>query len=320
MNTYDVIIVGGGPGGLSAGLYAARRAMKTLILTMDIGGQVATTPDVENYPGFDFVTGVDLSQKMYEQTLKAGAQIRLNSEVIELAKDGDNYVLKTDKDSFTAPTVILAFGKTPRKLGVPGDDQYMGKGVVYCATCDGPLYKNKTIAVVGGGNSAIDAALYMHQIAKKVYVIHRRDTFRGEEIMIDRMLKTEGLEIITDSVVMEVAGSDVVEKVKVMNMKTQEVRDIPVDGVFVEIGFEMKTDFVKPFAKTDESGQILINDQCETNSPGLFAIGDLTPTPYKQIVISAGQGAVAALAAYDYVQRRKGLPSGGTDWGTLKKD
>lgn len=321
MNTYDLIIIGGGPGGLAAGLYAARRALKTIILTMDIGGQVATTPDVENYPGFDFVTGTDLSEKMYLQTLKAGCEVRINTEVVDISKDGEEYIAKTSAgEEFRAAAMILSFGKTPRKLNVPGDEQYMGKGVVYCATCDGPLYKGKTVAIVGGGNAAIDAAIYMQKIAAKVYVVHRRDTFRGEQVMIDRLLATPGIEFVYDTNVLEVSGDTVVKSLKVIHNKTNEVRDIPVDGVFVEIGFEVKTEFVKKLANLDESGQIIVDHECQTSSPGLFAVGDLTPTPYKQIVISAGQGATAALAAYDYIQRKKGLPTGGTDWGALTKE
>ena len=320
MNTYDLIIIGAGPAGMTAGLYAARRAMKAVILTMDIGGQVATTPDVENYPGIGFVKGMDLAQAMYEQTLKAGCEIKINTQVGDIEKRGEEYVVKAGGEEYSAPNVILSFGKTPRKLGVEGDEEYRGKGVTYCATCDGPLYKNKTVVVVGGGNSAIDAALYLEKIAKKVYLVHRRDQLRGEAVMIDRLTKNSSVEMIWNSAVEEVLGDgEVVTEVKIKNIKTEEQKNIATDGVFVEIGFEIKADFVKSLVKTDEAGQIIVDEFMRTSDPNIFAVGDLTPVPYKQIIISGGQGAIAALTAYDDNARRAGRPTGGTDWGSLKK-
>ncbi len=227
MQNYDLIIIGAGPAGMTAGLYAARRAMKTIILTMDIGGQVSTTPDIENYPGIDFITGADLAQKMYEQTLKAGCEIRLNTQVTDIEKRSDEYLVRAGGEEYTAPYIILAFGKTPRHLNALGDEKYRGRGVTYCATCDGPLYKNKVVVVVGGGNSAIDAALYMEKIAKKVYLIHRRDSLRGEAVMIERIKNDSKVELIWDSIVEEVAGDgEVVTGVKIKNIKTEQLSDI----------------------------------------------------------------------------------------------
>lgn len=305
----DVIIIGGASAGLTAAIYAARRAMKTLVITKDIGGQANLSHIIENYPGFSGVSGVDLMQKFYEQALESGAEI-IFDEVSEIKETNGNFLVKAITGEHVSKTIILAFGKTPRSLEVPGEKEFQGKGVSYCAICDIPLFKDKTIAVVGGGNSALDAAINGSDIAKKVYLIHRRKEFRAFEYMIKKVKQRKNVEFVLDTLVKEVRGDKFVRSIIVKNILTNEVKEIAVDGVFVEIGSEVKTDFVKGLVRLDGNNQIIINDLCETfypssdkKRPGVFAAGDVTNTPFKQIVSSAGDGCKAALQTYIYLTK-----------------
>lgn len=304
---YDVIIVGGAGAGLTAGIYAGRRAMKTLIITKDIGGQVLETNTVENYPGFLEVAGPELMQNFEKQAQKAGAEI-IFSTVTSIKDSSGGFIVIADEKEYRSRTVILAFGKTPRSLNVPGEETLTGRGVSYCTICDGPLYKNKDVLMVGGGNSALEGALFLSEIAKKVYLVHRRDEFRGFEYMADQIKKKKNVELVLSSVVEKINGDKKVESVLVKYLKNEKLRELKVDGIFIEVGLEVKTDFIKHLVKTDENGQIVINNKSETYypdtdkiRPGIFAAGDLTNTPFKQIVISAGEGARAALQAYNYL-------------------
>ncbi|MEM5834703.1 MAG: FAD-dependent oxidoreductase [Candidatus Aenigmatarchaeota archaeon] len=316
---YDVIIIGGAAAGLTAGIYAGRRKLKTLILTKDIGGQASLAFQVENYPGFLKISGFELMQKFYQQAINSGAEV-IFEEVLEIKEKGKNYLVKTASKEYETKAVILAFGKTPRSLNVPGEKEFLGKGVSYCAVCDLPLFKGKTIAVIGGGNSALDAALNGSEIASKVYLIHRRKEFRGFEELVEKVKEKKNVEFVLDSVVKEIKGEKFVEAIIVKNVLTEEEREIKVDGVFVEIGFETKIDFVRELVKIDQNNQIVVNKKCETfypNSdkirPGIFAAGDLTDNPFKQIITSAAEGAKAALQAYNYI---KGIDVPvTTDWG-----
>lgn len=313
---YDVIIVGGAAAGLTAAIYTTRRALKTLILTQDIGGQAASTPDIENYPGYDHIDGMELMGKFKDQAEKYGAEI-IYQEVKEVIKDGDIIKAKTNTDEFQARSVILAFGLTHRHLGVPGEEEFGGKGVSYCATCDAPLFKQKDVAVVGGGNSALDAAILLSKLANKVYLVHRRDEFRGEQVLIDRVKETENIEIIYNSKVKEIQGEMLVNKLVVTYIENEsKIREIDLQGVFVEIGFQVKGDLVKDLVDLDASNQILVNKNNETSATGIFAAGDVTDIAYKQIIISAGEGAKAALQAYKYLNAGK---TTGVDWGIKNK-
>jgi len=314
---YDVIIVGGAAAGLTAAIYTCRRAMKTLVITQDIGGQAAITPDVENYPGFEQVDGLELMQKFYKQAEKAGAEFVIE-EVKEIKKGSDTFKVINSTSTHEARAVILAFGLTHTHLGVPGEEDLIGKGVSYCATCDAPLYKNKEVVVVGGGNSALDAAMLLSKIAKKVYLVHRRDKFRGEEILVKRVKAANNIEVIYDSKVVEIKGEQVVNSIIVVNVKDkQQKKEIPVNGVFIEIGFRVKADFIKDLVRLDGNNQVIISPDCETSIPGIFAAGDVTNISYKQIVISAGEGAKAALQAYKYLNVGKSSAIG-IDWGKKK--
>jgi thioredoxin-disulfide reductase len=312
--SYDVVIIGGASAGLTAAIYASRRAMKTLVLTKDIGGQLSTTPDVENYPGFEMIEGWTLSDKFKKQAEKFGAEIKF-AEVTAVKADGDNFIVEAHDNHYKTQSVILAFGKTPRNLDVPGEKEFQGKGVSYCATCDIPLYKGKTVVVVGGGNSAIDAAIYGSNVAEKIYLVHRRDQFRGEQILVDRMQQKENIEIIYNAVSKEVKGTDRVTSLVIADVNTNEERELTVDGVFVEIGYIVKAEFIKGLVEMNEKNEVITDAHMMTNVPGIFAAGDLTTSTYKQAVISAGEGCTAALGVYEYLMKKEGRRAVMTDWG-----
>lgn len=318
MVTYDTIIIGGGAAGLTAAIYAARRTLKTLVISQDIGGQAATTTHIENYPGYDLVDGAILMQKFQQQAQKFGAEFAYE-EVQKIIKlDDDTFKVKTPANEYTGKTLILAFGLTRQKLGMPGEEKLAGKGVAYCATCDAPLYKGKVVAVVGGGNSALDAALLLSKISPKVYLIHRRDEFRGEEVLVNEIKKAKNIELVLNSKPVAVNGDKLVESIVVSDVNDEnKKREIKVQGVFVEIGLVAKPDIIKGLVDLDKKNQVITTKDGATSSPGIFAAGDITDIQYKQVVISAGEGAKAALQAYKYLQGKKGAPVG-IDWGIKK--
>jgi len=301
MTTYDVIIIGAGPAGLSAALYTTRRTLSTLVLTKDIGGQTALTNDIENYPGVDFSTGPDLMNAFAAQAKKFGAEIAFDAVTgIKPLPEGGFSISAESGKEYIARTVILSTGKQPRRLSVPGEDRLMNRGVVYCATCDAPLFGDKVVAVVGGGSAAFDAALLLTKIAKEVYLIHRRQEFRAEPILIDRARRDPKIKFILDAEIEAINGESMVEGITV---KTPEgTSEIAVEGVFVEIGQIVATEYLSEFVELNEQGEIIIDQFKATSYPGLFAAGDVTTVPYKQTIICAGEGAIAALSAYDYLQ------------------
>jgi len=324
MEEFDVIIIGGASAGLTAGIYASRRKLKTLIVTKDIGGQTAPNPRVENYPGFKKIRGLKLMEKFEEQVKNFGVQIVLE-EMIQIEEKDKKFLVKTNDNQYQSKSIILAFGKTPRNLDVPGEKEFQGKGISYCATCDIPLFRDKALAVIGGGNSALDAAIYGSSVAKKVYLIHRRDEFRGFETAVEQAKKKKNIEFVLNSVVVEFKGDKFLRSAIVKNVKTNETKELKIDGAFVEIGSEVKTDLIKHLVKLDENGHVIIDNRCQTFypdkndiRPGVFAAGDLTNTPFKQIVVSAGEGSKAALQAYNYLH---GVSSNVsiTDWISGKK-
>lgn len=301
---YDTIIIGSGPAGFTAGIYAARRKMKTLIIGREMGGQLVWASEIENYPGFKAINSFDLINKMNEQVKALGVEIK-SDEVKAIKKNKETFVLHTNKEVFEARTVILALGLSPRRLAIPGEVELTGKGVSYCANCDGPFYKNKIVAVAGGGNSALDAAEILSKIASKVYLVHRRDEFRGFEALVEEVKAKENIELILNSGVKEIIGENKVEKIKVYNNKTRQEREIILDGLFIEVGRIANTDIIAGLAERDEKNQIIINDKCMTSCPGMFAAGDVTPVEFKQITIACGQATIAALAAYQYIQLKQ---------------
>lgn len=318
MEIYDTIIIGGGAAGLTAAIYAARRTLKTLVISQDIGGQAATTTHIENYPGYDLVDGAALMQKFQQQAEKFGADFTYE-EVTKIDKLNDgNFKIKTSANEYLSKTLILAFGLTRQKLGVPGEEKLAGKGVAYCATCDAPLYKGKTVAVVGGGNSALDAALLLSKISPKVYIIHRRDEFRGDEILVNKIKNAKNIELVLNSKPAEIKGDKLVESIVVSDVSDEsKQREIKVRGVFVEIGLVAKPDIIKGLVDLDKKNQVITTKDGATSYSGIFAAGDITDIQYKQVVISAGEGAKAALQAYKYLQGKKGAAVG-IDWGMKK--
>lgn len=301
---YDLIIIGAGPAGLTAGIYASRRNLKTLIISQDIGGQLATAPWIENYPGIEPMSGLDLAIKMQKQAENLKVEFEF-SVVNDIKKETDKFTINTESEKkFEANAIILAFGLTHRHLQVPGEKELSGKGVCYCATCDGPLYRDKEVAIIGGGNSALNAALYLADICKKVYLVHRRDQFRAEEFLVNKIKQLNNVELVLNSVTEKINGQEFVESIDLKNVKTQKTKNIELKGVFIETGYEAKSEFLKNLCKTDERNQIIIDQECRTNIEGCFAAGDVTHEKYKQVVIAAGAGAKAALQAYNYIKMK----------------
>ena len=306
---HDVVIIGGGPAGLTAALYASRRALDTIVLTKDIGGQAAKTLDIENYPGCKGkISGTELTANFKAQAESFGAKI-IFEETKTIEKKDDHFVVKTKNNNYPTRTIILAFGKSPKELSVPGEEEFKGKGVSYCATCDGPFFRNKKVAVVGGGNSALDAALYLSKICEKVYLVHRRNTFTAEEVLKDNVEKTKNIETVLENEVTEVKGEAVVNSITLKDGK-----ELQVNGIFVEVGFIVDRTLVQGLVDLNEKNQIIIDPLQATSVPGIFAAGDLTITPYKQIIVSAAEGAKAALSCFDYIQKQDGKRGILADW------
>lgn len=301
---YDTIIIGAGPAGMTAGIYASRREMKTLIISKQIGGQVAWASTIENYPGFKSINSFDLISKMREQIKGLGVEIKID-EVKKIEKTKTHsFVLYTDKEKYKTKTIIIAIGLFPRRLTIPGEKKFTGKGVSYCTNCDGPLYKNKIVAVVGGGNAGLDAVDVLSKIAKKVYLIHYSEKFNAFESLIKKIKKHKNIEFILNSNIQEIIGKNKVEKIKILNNKNNKKSELAVDGLFIEIGRVANTDFIAGLVNKDKHEQIVVNEKCEANVNGIFAAGDVTQVEFKQIVIACGQAATAALSAHQYLRKK----------------
>lgn len=311
---YDVIVVGGGAAGLTAALYTARQGMSTLVLTKDIGGQAILTPSIENYPGFESISGLEFAERVKEQVERFNAEFRYE-EVKGIEAAEGYYLVRSSMDEYETISVILAFGKTPRDLNVPGEAKLVGKGVSYCAVCDAPLYKGKRVAVVGIGDPALDATLMLCSIAEKVYLISRSSALIGHEDLMGLCSNARNVELLLRANVLEIVGDNRVKGIRVKD--AQGIKDIEVDGVFIELGYVARTEWLKGLVELNEKGEIVVNKNQETSRAGIFAAGDVTDTQFKQLVISAGEGAKAGLAAYNYVQRLKGKPVVRSDWKTL---
>ncbi|NLI93981.1 MAG: thioredoxin-disulfide reductase [Peptococcaceae bacterium] len=299
---YDLIIIGGGPAGLTAALYAARGGLKTVVLeSMMPGGQAASTEKIDNFPGFpEGVSGFDLMNSFYKQALNQGAEFIFQQvESMELSDPVKKII--TTEQTLEAKAVIIAAGSKPTFLGVKGEDTFHGRGVSYCATCDGAFYKGKKVAVVGGGNAALEEGVYLTKFASQVYIIHRRDEFRASHIAVERAKENPKVQFILNTVVEEIIGSDKVEKLSLKNVKTQEKEDLPVDGIFVYVGTQPNTQFVSGYFKTDERGYIITDELLRTNIAGVFAAGDIRNTPLRQVATAVGDGALAAVQVEKYL-------------------
>ena len=297
---YDLVIIGAGPAGITAAIYAARKKMSLLVLSRDIGGQTSWSGSIENYTGYQIVTGPELTEKFKEHIKIYGVKVKENETVLSVEKKERIVVIKTDKFEYSAKTVIVASGKTHKELKVPGEKEYKNKGIAYCATCDGPLFANKKVAVVGGGNSALDAAIQLSKIAAQVYIVNIESRLTGDAIMQEVIEKTENIEAYNDSSVVRINGEKFVNSVEIKT--SQGIEKIILDGVFIEIGLVPNTGFAEQLKK-NALGEIEVNCACETNIAGIFAAGDVTSVPEKQIIVAAGEGAKAALSSFRYIVR-----------------
>jgi len=305
MEDWDLIIVGAGAAGLAAGIYGVRSGLKTLILEEKMaGGTTADAPLIENYPGFQGVSGMELVQKMTAHCRNTGVTIHEFENVVGLDLEGEKKTVKTNKAAYEAKAVIIASGTYYRKIGVPGEKEFFGRGVSYCAVCDGPLFKGKRVLVVGGGNSAVITALYMAELASELKIAHRRDTFRAEEALAKALGAKKNVEILWNTEVKEIRGEKLVSNVLLYNNKTSQTRELPVDGVFVQIGEAPNSQIAKEAGvQTDEDGYIEVDVLQRTNITGAYAAGDVTNHPVKQIGTAVGQGITAALGAYGFIRR-----------------
>lgn len=301
---YDTIIIGSGPAGLTAAIFATRREMKTLVIGRELGGQVIWAGEIENYPGFKSIQNYEFIDKLKEQTLGCGAEIK-EAEVNKIEKiDENTFKVSTNKESFLTKTIIVAIGLSPRRLAVPGEIEFSGKGVSYCANCDGPLYKGKSVAVIGGGNAAFDAAEVLSKIASQVYLLHRNKEFKAFDSLVTEVSSRENIKILSDVKIKEITGENKVEKIIYTNTDGQD-EEILVNGVFIEIGRIASTDLVADFVDRDEKMQLVVNNKMETKTPGIFAAGDVASvSEFKQISIAIGQATIAALTAYKYLQSK----------------
>ncbi len=302
---YDLIIIGGGPAGMTAAVYAARKKLNALLLTKDIGGQVNWTLGIENYMGYQFIEGTELIKKFEEQVNQFPLDIKVGEAVSSLSQRDGSFEVKTDKDeTHQAKAVIIATGKRPRQLNVPGEEKLKGKGVTYCATCDGPLFSGMKVAVIGGGNSALEAADDMVKIAEHVYLISITP-LTGDAVLIDKVQAASNLTMFLEYEVLEITGDKFADGIKIRDLKSKQEKELKVSGVFVEIGLIPNSELAKGMVAQNQRGEVIINCDSETNIAGVFAAGDVTSVPEKQIVVAAGEGAKAALRAHHYLQRLK---------------
>lgn len=296
----DIIIIGGGPGGLTAALYGGRAALKTLLLERAFqGGQMVTTSQIDNYPGIMSVLGPDLSNAMFEQAQEFGAEAKF-VEVLDIQVEGDIKRVITATETYESKVVILSMGTVPRKLGLSNEEELIGRGISYCANCDGGFYKDKIVAVVGGGDTAVEDALYMSRIARKVYLIHRRDSLRAVNYL-QKKLFDSNVEIIWDQQVTQIYSERTITGIEITGIKDGIPRDIDVDGVFVAVGSIPSTDFVKNLVELDEDGYIVTDERCATNVDGIFAVGDVRQKDLRQIVTAAADGAISIYQAQTYL-------------------
>lgn len=302
---FDILIIGSGPAGLTAAIYAARREMRALVIGKELGGQVMWASEIENYPGFKNIQATDLIFKIQEQVTNLGVTIE-NTEIKKIEKKKDIFFVYSQNNIYQAKTILVAMGLSPRRLEIPGEIEFGGRGVTYCANCDGPFYKNKTVAVVGGGNAALDAAEVLSKIANQVYLIHRNDQFKAFDALVSEVKSKPNIEMLTFSNIKEIKGQQKVESILVKGESLPQEREIKVDGVFIEIGRIAHTDLVADFVELNQEKQIVVDRLGQTKTEGMFAAGDVTDTPYKQITVAMGSATIAALSAYQYLQLKQG--------------
>ena len=301
---YDIIIIGAGPAGLSAAVYAKRAGFTTLVLDKSpvSGGQVLSTYEVDNYLGIPGVTGMELGEKFKNHAVSAGAEF-VCAQVLSIDAEGETKVVHTDKEDYEASAVIFAVGAHHAKLGVKGEEELTGMGVSYCATCDGAFFKNRKVAVVGGGDVAIEDAIFLARGCEKVYVIHRRDTFRAAHSLVDRAREMPNIEFIIDTTVTEICGEDMVEKLVLSNVKTKEQKELEVNGIFIAVGIVPDTELLQGVVRMDEKGYIISDELGNTSVSGIFAAGDCKKKRLRQIITAVADGANAVTGVEDYFNK-----------------
>lgn len=309
---FDLIIIGGGPAGVTAGIYAARKRLETLLLSKDFLGQVGKTKEIENYPGFYKISGKDLMEKFIAQLRKFEIKIKENEKVVKVEKiySSDEkpfsfFLVKTESGKeFLTRAVIVATGRDPRPLEVPGEKEFIARGVSYCSICDAPFFKNKAVAVIGGGNAGFEAALDLAKYAKKIFIFERGEKIRADEITQERVKREKKIELYLNIEIKKIEGRDKVQALIYQERKTKKTYQLPIDGVFIQIGTVPATGFLKGLVAVNAQDEIKINrDSYQTSCEGIFAAGDVTDTPWKQIIIACAQGAEAALGAYEYLKK-----------------
>mgnify|MGYP001560239340 CR=1 FL=1 len=302
---YDLVIIGGATSGLTAGIYAARKKLNAVILTKEIGGQTLQTESIENFPGFEKISGPELIDKMKEQVLKYGLPLKSGTEVKSISKIGDIFeIVANISDEIKAKSVIIATGKNPRRLNVPGEKEFENRGVVYCSTCDAPLFGGKTVVVAGGGNSGLNSAYDLLKYANNIYVMESDGKIRGDEFLQERLKMSGKVEFITGAEIKEIKGNGFMEKIVYFDKKSGQTKELAAQGIFVNIGWSPAVGFLKDFVKLNDYGEVIVDLKTnQTSVPGVFASGDVTDIKYKQCVIAASEGAKAALSAYDYLKK-----------------
>jgi thioredoxin reductase (NADPH) len=303
---FEVIIIGGGPAGLTAGLYTSRSRLNTLLIEIGLlGGQMTTTEVIENYPGFpQGINGDELSRLMEEQAKRFGMEV-VSEEVVEIQLEGERKLVKTDESTYLCEALIICTGNEYRKLGIPGEEEFTGKGVSYCATCDGAFFKDSQIVVVGGGDSALTEALFLTKFAKELTIIHRRDALRGTKIYQERIFANPKIKLLWNSVIQEIKGDSIVQSILVKNVKTGEITELKTEGVFLFVGLSPRTQFLRSLINLDEAGYIITDENCETSVKGIFAAGDCRKKMLRQVATAVGDGAMAAFAAEKYLESKE---------------
>ena len=301
---WDFVSLGAGPAGINASLYAKRKGLATLIVAKEIGGQLNNTEDVDNYLGFKMINANSLIDKFIAHIDSLNIEKLIGFDVISIIKDNEVFTIKLNNGKYIkAKTLLYALGGNPRKLQIEGEDKYSGKGVSYCVTCDGPFYKDKKVVVAGGGNSAVEAAIDLSKVAKEVYIIHRSQ-FRADKILLDKMFSNKNIKVYLETTIKKIVGNEKIEYLEIIDNKTLQSSKFYLDGLFVEIGNIPNSYLIEDIVKTNERKEIIVNEEQRTSVEGLFAAGDVTAEPEKQIIISAAAGAKAALAAAKYINKR----------------